>query len=517
MQRREALKLLSLPALAPAGPLISPAVTPQAAQRSERADVEVALTAGPDEMSILGGRATRVWRYTGTVVRGPSSTLQHTPGSYLGPTIRLRRGQRVRIRLANRLAERTIVHWHGLDLPESSDGHPRLAIDPGGEYVYDFVVTNRAGTYWYHPHPHMRTAVQVHMGMAGLLIVEDDEERALALPAAQAEVLCVLQDRTVDTNSQIVYPDVAISEGARGMGRGRGGGMAMMALENGVLGERVWANGRPDYVSDVEAGWIRLRILNGSNARIYNLAFDDGRPMIIIGGDGGLLERPVERGALTIAPGQRADLLVDLSRSAQGSELHLRSRAFPPAETGGVGMMGAAGAVPSGAPLRVLTLRVRGRNTRVFVIPERLSSFPTDWTPVPDAPVRRVPLTFMRMQWQIDGRVFDLSDVAPAETVRAGSTQVWEFVNIPNPMGMAMAHPMHLHGRQFRVLSRTGAAPGTLGRGLVDDGWTDTVLVRPGETVRVQIPFSNHRGLFLYHCHILEHEDLGMMRNFRIV
>jgi FtsP/CotA-like multicopper oxidase with cupredoxin domain len=124
----------------------------------------------------------------------------------------------------------------------------------------------------------------------------------------------------------------------------------------------------------------------------------------------------------------------------------------------------------------------------------------------------------MRMQWTIDGRVFDLTDVAPSETVRAGSTHIWEFVNVPNPMGMAMAHPMHLHGRQFRVLSRSGSPSGSaLASGLVDDGWTDTVLVRPGETVRVQVTFTDHRGLFLYHCHILEHEDLGMMRNFRVV
>ena len=116
------------------------------------------------------------------------------------------------------------------------------------------------------------------------------------------------------------------------------------------------------------------------------------------------------------------------------------------------------------------------------------------------------------------GRVFDMSDVAADETVAAGSTHLWDFVNAGGPMGMQMAHPIHLHGRQFRVVSRTGGSPtNSVREGLIDDGWTDTVLVLPNETVRLQVKFSDFPGLYLYHCHILEHEDMGMMRNFRIV
>jgi FtsP/CotA-like multicopper oxidase with cupredoxin domain len=122
----------------------------------------------------------------------------------------------------------------------------------------------------------------------------------------------------------------------------------------------------------------------------------------------------------------------------------------------------------------------------------------------------------MRMNWFIDGRTFDLRDVADAETVAPGSTHIWKFINQPNPMGMAMAHPIHLHGPQFRILSREGGAPNALREGIHDAGWTDTVVVLPGETVRTQITFSKHVGLYLYHCHVLEHEDMGMMRNFRI-
>jgi FtsP/CotA-like multicopper oxidase with cupredoxin domain len=122
------------------------------------------------------------------------------------------------------------------------------------------------------------------------------------------------------------------------------------------------------------------------------------------------------------------------------------------------------------------------------------------------------------MEWFLGGRAFAMEEVASDETVAAGSVHDWELVNAGGPMGMQMAHPIHVHGRQFQVVSRTGgAADNALRAGLLDHGWVDTVLVLPGETVRIRIPFSSHRGLFLYHCHILEHEDMGMMRNYRIV
>ena len=529
MNRRDALGLIGLSALGSAAARLGGFGTPAARAQSRDPDVELLLTAAPDDIELLGGGATRVWRFTGRVLRGPADTLQPIDGSYLGPTIRLRRGQRVRVRFRNQLDEASIVHWHGLDVPQAADGHPRLAVRGGREYRYDFTVTNRAGTYWYHPHPHMRTGPQVYMGLAGLLVVDDEEERALELPSGRSELRCVLQDRTFDDRNQLVYPDTSEMAGAAGgrrrmgvgVGRGRLGMAAMaamMAVENGVLGDHVLVNGRPDYTAEVESGWVRLRLLNGSNSRVYKLAWHDNRPMTVIGGDGGLLERGVERRAITLAPAQRADVLVDLSGLADDVRLRLVSLAFPEAEAGHVGMMmGATPQLPQGTALPVMTLRTRGRNARAVRLPDRLSAFDAAWAVVPDAPVRRVPLTFLRMQWTIDGRVFDMEDVADVETVRAGSTHVWELVNIPNPMGMQMAHPIHLHGRQFRVLGRSGGAPASdLRPGIVDAGWTDTVLVLPGETVRVQVPFSTHAGLFLYHCHILEHEDLGMMRNFRI-
>jgi FtsP/CotA-like multicopper oxidase with cupredoxin domain len=182
-----------------------------------------------------------------------------------------------------------------------------------------------------------------------------------------------------------------------------------------------------------------------------------------------------------------------------------------------MGMMGGRSNVPNGGPLRVMTLRTRARKGPAFRVPERLSSFDATWSPTADAPIRRVPLTFQRMEWSLGGRRFDMSEVALEETVAAGTTHLWDFVNLPNPMGMEAAHPIHMHGRQFRVIDRTGGrAANTLRAGIVDGGWRDTVLVLPGETVRVHVTFTRHPGLYLYHCHILEHEDMGMMRNFRV-
>ena len=518
MNRRDALRLLSVPALMPASRLA--AASRQATQLPP--DVELALTAAPAEVGVLAGAPTRVWRYTASVVKGPASAVQTLPDTYLGPVLRFRRGQRVRVRFRNQLDEPSIVHWHGLDVPEAADGHPRLAVPGGGEYVYDFEVINRAGTYWYHPHPHMRTAAQAYHGLAGVVVVTDDEDAALGLPSDDAELVLVLQDRRFDARNQLVYAGAGEGQGGgmrgRGMG-GMGGGMgAMMETMNGWLGDRPLVNGRPRPTLPVGRRTYRIRLLNGSNARIYKLAWSDGTPFTILGGDGGLLERARSRPTLTLAPGQRADVLLDLSARPAGTSLQLRSVAFPSSAVGHVGMMGEpGGAVPQGAPLDLATLTVSGGAGRRVGVPERLCTPPESWRASASAPIRRVPLTFMRMEWFIGGRTFDMADVAPDETVSAGSTHIWEFRNEPNPMGMAMAHPMHIHGTQFRVLSRAGAAGNALADGINDTPANDTVLVLPGETVRVQLTFSKYPGLYLYHCHILEHEDMGMMRNFRIL
>ena len=486
------------------------ALTPFNALQSGRTgsapDVEIALTAAPADVRILAGAPTRVWRFAGRVLKGPAESLQTIPDSYLGPTFRLKRGQNVRIRFENQLPGPSIVHWHGLDVPGKADGHPRLAVPAGAEYVYDFAVTNRAGTYWYHPHPHMQTGPQVYKGLAGLLIVTDDEDAAAGLPSGEQELSWVLQDRRFDAKNQLVYST------------------AMMDMETGFLGDRILVSGRERPVYALATRAYRVRLLNGSNARIYKLGWSDGTPITVLGGDGGLLERPRSQAFVTLAPAQRLDMWLDLGQRPVGTSLELRSSAFELADAsmvmGGMragGMMAGASRLPLGAAVSLLTVRVARRESATLRLPDRLSTFDRTWQPATGSPVRQIPLAFRAMQWTIAGRQFDMGAVAADETVAPGSTHLWDFVNVGGPMGMQMAHPIHVHGRQFRIVSRSGGNPAnTLREGLVDDGWTDTVLVLPNETVRVQITFGRHSGLFLYHCHILEHEDMGMMRNFRI-
>jgi FtsP/CotA-like multicopper oxidase with cupredoxin domain len=532
MDRRELLRLVGMAPLAPGLAALGEigALGERGAVSGKRQaaraftgepDVELALTASRGEQSIQPGAPTRVWRFTGKVQRGPETALQMIPDSYLGPIIRLRRGQKVRIRFKNNLGEPSIVHWHGLDVPESADGHPRLAVADGREYVYEFEVLNRAGTYWYHPHPHMRTGAQVYQGLAGLMVVSDEEDDALGLPSGGGELTCVLQDRRFDANNQFVYASRTGGGmgmgGGGGRGRGMGGGMAeMMQAMNGWLGDKVLVNGQLQPTFDVDRRSYRLRLVNGSNARIYKLAWSDEAPITLIGGQGGLQERARTMPALTLAPGQRADVLLDLSERPSGAEFQLRSIAFPAEAVGRVGMMGDSGPLPQGAPMALMTLRVSSASGPRVRLPERLCAPPESWRVQADAPVRRVPLAFMQMNWLLGGRTFEMEAVAADETVAPGSTQVWEIHNQPNPMGMSMAHPIHLHGPQFRVLSRSGAEGNALLGGIADSAADDTVLVLPGETVRIQATFSRFPGLYLYHCHVLEHEDMGMMRNFRV-
>jgi FtsP/CotA-like multicopper oxidase with cupredoxin domain len=422
--------------------------------------------------------------------------------SYLGPTLRFRRGQRVRIRFANGLPEPSIVHWHGLDVPEAADGHPHRVVGPGAEYLYEFQVINRAGTYWYHPHPHERTGVQVYRGLAGLVVVSDEEESVLGLPSGDAELFAVLQDRRIDAANQFMY---------------LAGGM--MDRMHGFAGDRFLVNGRETPVTNVASRPYRLRLLNGSSSRVYKLAWSDGTPITVLGGQGGLLEHPRRQRYLTLAPAQRADVFIDLSGRAVGSSVVLQSVAYPPADVDRTaGMMGGR----AGADVALMSLRVDRRETVSYRLPERLATYDRSWAPDAAAPVRDLPISFQRGQWFLDGRTFDMTATTPAEEVRAGSTHVWEISNLSGMMGLPMAHPLHLHGRQFRVLSRE-TMPGrpvgsaSIREGLVDDGWQDTVLVLPDERVRIQVTFTAYRGLYLYHCHILEHEDMGMMRNFTVI
>lgn len=538
--RRNFLQLTGLTATAVlGGPVLAACSTPplpglapidtQADGSDFKPDLDLILKATASEVGLLPGSATRVWTYQGSVVSGDPDAVQAIPGSYLGPLIRVRRGQKVRVTFTNDLpgnGQASIIHWHGLQVPASMDGHPRDAVQPGGSFIYEFEVTDRAGTYWFHPHPHRLTAQQVVAGLAGLFIVSDDEADRVILPTGDYDLPLVIQDRVFDGNNQFTYsPD-------------------MMTAMMGYLGNRLLINGQPDLSLSVATRAYRLRMLNGSNSRIYKLAWSDGTPLTVIGTDDGLLDAPIERPYVMLSPGERLEVWADLRNRAVGDELRLISQTFTGVEgigsAGGMmgggmmggGMMGGmmSGGAAQGTELQLATLRVERQEAETLSLPSALTSITrhrlADAVNA-DAP-RRVVITQRNMTWKLNGRDFDMMAVADDEKVKAGTLEVWEIVNDVNPGEMmdplGMAHPFHFHGVQFQVVSRslstdypdfaTGYA--TVSEGLVDEGWKDTVLVMPGETVQLLMRFPNNPGVYVYHCHNLEHADNGMMRNYAI-
>jgi FtsP/CotA-like multicopper oxidase with cupredoxin domain len=466
-------------------------------------DLDISLIARPAEIPIFPGELTQVWQYQAIVHEGSRDRVIHFPHSYLGPIIKAHRGEKVRIRFRNDTPEKTIVHWHGLHVPAIMDGHPRHVVSQGESYLYEFEVKNRAGTYWYHPHPHGKTGPQVYRGLAGLFIVYDEEEKSIELPVNEYDVPLVIQDRTFDQDNQLIY-----TVGHR------------MEQMTGFLGEWVMVNGMPDFTLPVSTNAYRLRILNGSNSRIYRLAWQDDRPLTIIGTDGGLLEKPLQHRYAFLSPGERLEIWADFSEDSVGFETALVSLPFE-GGTAGRGMMMGRGMMqrhhlPNGAGFTIFKIKVTKRENQDWILPPILSEirpFRQDTADNYSKP-KNFFLTMNHMQWSINGRTFEMEDVADDEIVRLGSKEIWEFHNTGGRRMhmMDMPHPIHLHGKQFRVIERSGVRH----KGYVDEGLKDTVLLMPGERIRILVDFDDYPGMFLYHCHNLEHEDLGMMRNYYV-
>ncbi len=477
-------------------------------------DVELDLRAVVDQANLLEGQATRVWRFTGNVLKGDSSALRFIDGSGHIPLIRVRRGQKIRIHFENHLPEQSIVHWHGLNIAQRMDGHPMYAIEPGERYVYEITIDSRAGTYWFHPHPHERTSFQVYQGLVGMLIVHDSEEDAANLPAEDRDLPLMIQDRSFSSDNQLVYIDNMRHNW-------------MM----GFSGDNVLVNGRVGYTKQVPRTAHRLRIINASNASLYHLRWSDGSAFKVIGSDGGLLENAVDQAALTLGVGERVDIWIDFSRYEAGGELHLLAESYTPslqnftAEQRGAPLLDGARPIANFKFDNALAVPVAP--------PSHLSSYPelSDNSASNSESPRTVSIAMRRGSFYLNNRVFGgMQDVADEDVVKLGSTEVWEFSN-DSAMGMGMgmgmggmmqmAHPMHVHNVHFRVLSRTRSTEQPalhrhLRTGFTDYGLKDVIVVLPGERVRVLMKFENYTGIYLYHCHILEHEDLGMMQNYRV-
>ncbi len=425
---------------------------------------------------------------TATLLNNQPTSVMGYSGGILGPTLKVDQGSPVSIPFQNKLSEETNIHWHGLLVPSHMDGHPKNIIPSGGSFNYNFTINQRAGTYWYHPHPHGKTARQAYMGLAGFFIVNDPNEKGLNLPSGDQELLMVIQDKRIE-NGQLTYSP------------------SMDEIMTGYTGEYVLVNGTYAPFHNVATRNYRLRILNGSTARVYNLALSDNQSFDVIGTDGGLLDQPVSVSTLLLGPGERLDILVDFKKYAVGKEIYLTNKTF-------------SNEVQGRQEFKIMKFIVNRQETDTFTKPSQLSVIQRI-SPASSSKTRIMKIGGMMQGMNrnmggnmgggmhtINDKVYDLNRMD--ETVLAGATETWEF---DNSKGDEM-HPMHIHGVQFQVLSRTG------GRGSLiatEQGWKDTVLLMPGEKVKVIMTFPQDKGVFVFHCHNLEHEDDGMMLNYEIV
>lgn len=417
--------------------------------------VEVTLTAAPARLSLLPGVTTDVYAYNGL-----------TPG----PTLEVREGDRVIVHFQNNLPEPTTVHWHGMHLPFTADGSPFHPVPPGGRHDYVFsVMPGSAGTYWYHPHPgHHRTGVQIAKGLYGALIVRAAADPLPPLP----EKLLILSDNRFLPDGSVDLPDPRSPEGRRD-------------FENGREGDVLFVNGQVLPTLTIRPGEVqRWRVINASAARVYRLALP-GHTFLHVGSDGGLFERPVEVSEILLANAERVELLVR-GTGAPGS--HAALQALPYDRY-----------VPQTRPTDwartrdLLTVQYSGEPAAAPVaLPATLRAVPA-LNPARATATRLIVLS----QGHINGRLMDMNRVDVSAPL--GATEIWEIENI-----VGMDHPFHLHGYQFQILDRNGVPEPF-------PTWKDTVNVPRHETARFIVRYDNYPGKWMFHCHILDHEDHGMM------
>jgi FtsP/CotA-like multicopper oxidase with cupredoxin domain len=419
--------------------------------------VEVTLTASPARLQLLAG--------------GPLVSVYAYNGSVPGPTLDLHEGDSVIIHFRNKLPEPTTVHWHGFHIPADADGSPFFPIAPGTSHDYRFrLAAGSAGTYWYHPHPDRRTGFQVTMGLYGGIIVHGPNDPLVA--NGVPEKLLILSDNRFDARGAIAFPQPA------SLGAG-------VDAENGREGNVLFVNGQVTPSIPIRPGEVqRWRIVNASVSRVYRLALK-GQQLVHAGMDGGLFEHPVEVSEVLMANSERVEVLVR-GTGAPGDTAILEDLPYDRY-------------MPQTRPADwdrarpILSLRYSDDST---IHPVEI---PTTLRPIPplDTTHVRVRRVVVMSQGLIDHKQMDMRRVDIR--ARLGTTEIWTIQNV-----VGMDHPFHLHGFHFQVLDRDGVPEPFL-------GWKDTVNVPKHSSIRLAVHFDDYPGKWMFHCHILDHEDDGMM------
>ena len=441
--------------------------------------------------------------------------------------IRTKRGTAMTLKLDNQLGSDSTIHWHGFKIPAIMDGGPDVPVASGATKDYTFTMSQPAAPLWFHPHPDMETGKQVYMGLAGAFLLEDDISKTLEadknLPSGDRDVVLFVQDRRF----------AAEANGVRELQY-----KTMEMDSDGMLGDKVLVNGSVIPKHEVDTAQYRFRLYNVSNARNYDFAFDDNRSFKVVATDGGLLYEPVEVNHITLGAAERVEIVVDFSNDAVDSKVMMVSK--PTAGdmmnmmnmdgNSSSGMSGMSGMDSMGG-MQGMSGAGQGLVIMRFDVKTSVTDDVTLYTQLPataEIATRIDPTTAvnkdasrqfvmqmtrgantgagMNMSFVINGKTFDMNRVD--EFITADTTEIWEIRN-----ASPMAHPFHAHAVQYQILERNGvAATGT------DLGWKDTFLVQPGQTVKIIAKFDPvlSVGDYMYHCHILEHEDAGMMGYFRV-
>lgn len=415
--------------------------------------VELRLNAAPARLELEPGKPADAFAYNGTVP---------------GPTIELHEGDSVIIHFHNALPQPTTVHWHGLHLPAGADGSPLDPVAPGASRDYVFRLgKGTAGTYWYHPHPDRTSAEQVARGLFGAMVVRAADDPLAGIP----DRLLILSDNRFREDGSIDFPDSNSLQ-------------ALMDQENGREGPTLMVNGRVDAELTIRPGeWQRLRIVNASAARVYRLAVE-GQKLVQVGTDGGLIEHPVDVDDVVLANSERVEVLVR-GTGAPGDIARLQTLPYDRYDPH---------TRPSdwNHPRDLLRLLTEGTLAQAAVIPTDLRVIPAiDTTNVA---VRRV---MVFSQGLINGKTMDMHRVDA--TARLGTTEIWQIENV-----VGMDHPFHLHGFRFQVLDRDGKPEPFR-------SWKDSANIPKHSVVRIAVHFDDYAGKWMFHCHILNHEDMGMM------
>ena len=539
MQRRDFLKYSVALGVASALPLWSRTVFAADRPALPIPDLLTADASNRIQLIVKAGQST---------FAGKTATTWGYNGNLLGPAVKLNKGQAVSVDIHNQLAEETTLHWHGLEIPGEVDGGPQGVIPAGGKRSVAFTPAQRAATCWFHPHQHGKTGRQVAMGLAGLVLIEDEEIRKLLLPKQWGidDVPVIIQDKQFSADGQINYQ------------------LDMMTAAVGWFGDTLLTNGAIFPQHAAPRGWLRLRLLNGCNARSLNIVASDNRPLYVIASDGGLLAEPVKVTELPMLMGERFEVLVDVS---DGKAFDLVT--LPVSQMG----MEVAPFDKPHPVMRVQPLLITASGT----LPDTLTSMPA--LPSLDGlTVRKLQLSMdpmldmMGMQMlmkkyggqamvgmdhgkmmghmnndnmshgnmdhgnmnhgemgnmqhgcmgnmkqdgtfdfhnanRINGQAFDMNK--PMFAAAKGQHERW----VISGQGDMMLHPFHIHGTQFRILSENGKAPAAH-----RTGWKDTVRVEGGVS-EVLVKFDHDapkEHAYMAHCHLLEHEDTGMMLGFTV-